>query len=150
MEPKVVCVERGGYAPLFIQRVKVVLLPKFGTNHMLHRLYMAACNRQSKQSLGGVARGQPPLGVSRPLTESVCHRLRLAGLGPGVDQGPVVLRLFWAGFEGRLLGCLCKSACRKVPFGEILHVFVFVTCKIIFSKYMWNLVIGKCICELVC
>jgi hypothetical protein len=34
---------------------------------------------------------------------------------------------------------------RKAPFHEIFDEFVFVTYKIIFSKYMLNLVSSKCI-----
>ena len=45
---------------------------------------------------------------------------------------------------------LCTNQRRKAPFGELLHVFVFVTYKIMFSKYMWNLVSSKCICDQDC
>jgi hypothetical protein len=33
---------------------------------------------------------------------------------------------------------LCANQHQKAPFNVLLHAFVFMSCKIIFSKYMWN------------
>ena len=84
-------------------------------------------------------------GVGHPLTVASHHHLYLAG--HGLDQycfpmgfSPVKL-IIWV---SPLF--LCASQHRKAPFGELFHVFVLMTCKIMFSKYMWNLVNSKCMC----
>jgi hypothetical protein len=42
---------------------------------------------------------------------------------------------------------LCANQRWKAPFDGLIHVFVFVTCKVIYSKYMWNSVNSKSICD---
>jgi hypothetical protein len=42
---------------------------------------------------------------------------------------------------------LCANQHWKAPFDGLFHVFVFVTCKVIYSKYMWNSVNSKSICD---
>jgi hypothetical protein len=42
---------------------------------------------------------------------------------------------------------LCVNQCWQAPFDGLFHVFVFVTCKVIYSKYMWNSVNSKSICD---
>jgi hypothetical protein len=81
-----------------------------------------------------------PLGVSRPLTKPPRHHLRVVGYGLDMDHSLVSALPDWVKLLGVSLVPLCVS--------EFLHVFVFVTCKTIFSKYMWNLVNSKCICVL--
>ena len=93
-----------------------------GARTELHRLCMEACHRQSKGGREAPIGGRPPLGVIHPLTMSSHHCLRVVGYGLDMDHR------------------------RKAPFSDFLHVFVFVTCKTISSKYMWNLVNSKGIC----
>jgi hypothetical protein len=43
---------------------------------------------------------------------------------------------------------LLRELTLESAFDGLFHVFVFVTCKAIYSKYMWNSVNSKCICDL--
>jgi len=63
--------------------------------------------------------------------------------GPGLLLGWYFARM--TKVAGRVY-CSFAQIRVKTPFGEIFHVFVFMTCKTIFSKYMWNFVNSKCIC----
>jgi hypothetical protein len=108
---------------------------------------MGACHRLSKGWLSSTDRGSPAIGVGRPLTEPPHHRLHVAGSGLDLDQSPVVLCPVCTKLMASPL-FLCANQCQKAPFAELFHVFVFVTCKIMLSKYMWNLVNSKCICAL--
>jgi hypothetical protein len=85
------------------------------------------------------------LGVGHPLTRPSHHRLLVVSSGVGLGRSSV----------GTLPGCfdfmdlfyllLCANQHREAPFSVFSHVFVYMSCKIIISKYMWNLVNGKCV-----
>jgi hypothetical protein len=90
---------------------------------------------------------RPALGSGWPLTEPPRHRLRMVGSGIDMDHCSVVFCPVWNVLVAVSLILLHKSVFGKCLLVKILHVFVFVTCKIIISKYMWNLVNSKCICD---
>ena len=93
------------------------------------------------------SRGErPPPRSGRPLTTASGQCLCVVGLGLVMGRYPMGFSHFesvW--WVSPLL--LCANQRRKAPFGELFHVFLFVTYKIMFSKYMWNLVNSKCICD---
>ena len=100
-----------------------------------------ACPHATARARGGREApigGLPPLGVYRPLTMSPRHRLHVMGYGLDMDHFSVVPCLVWVKLMASPL-FLCANQRQKAPFSEFLHVFVLVTCKIISSKYMWNL-----------
>jgi hypothetical protein len=79
------------------------------------------------------------------MTTASGHRLCVAGCWLDQDGFPMVLCPICINVIGVSL-FLCANQRREAHFGGLFHVFVFVTCKIMFSKYMWNLVNSKCIC----
>jgi hypothetical protein len=47
----------------------------------------------------------------------------------------------------RAFSILCANQRWKAPFYGLFHVFVFVTYKVVYSKYMWNPINSKSICD---
>ena len=77
-------------------------------------------------------KGQPPPDQA-PLPPPSCGRL---WAGPGLLLGWYFRpddESCWA-----FLLFVCANQSRKAPFSEMVHAFVFMSCKIITSKYMWN------------
>jgi hypothetical protein len=112
----------------------------------LHCLCMSPRNRRTKgwQRGAGGGSGDPR---GRPsLTRPSRHCLLMVSSGVGLAHSSVgtlprcfdLMDLFYL--------FICTNQRREAPFGVFSHVFVYMSCKIIISKYMWNLVNGKCVC----
>ena len=138
----VVCWERGG-TPLFIQEPRRCFVYSWRETLGCTALAWWHATARAKCGWAVPVGGRLPLGVSHPLTMATLHRLHMVGHGLYMDAYSMVFCPVCTKLMGFLF--LCANQHWKAPFGELFHVFVFVTYKITFSKYMWNLVSSKCL-----
>jgi hypothetical protein len=134
-----------GCAPLFIPELWRCICLSLAWRHRIHRLSMEPCHCERKEWLRGTREGAASP-RDRPVPDQAISPPPLCGglwVGHGLMPRGASPNLAW--FGGRLPCFFARISVWKAFFSGIFHVFVFVTCKIMFSKYMWNLVNSKCI-----
>jgi hypothetical protein len=141
------CVGEGGCAPLFILELWWCIYLSLARRHKIHWLNMEPCHRQRKEWPRGTReRAAAPRDGSVP-DQAISPPPLRGGLWARHGSVPQGASPNLAWFGGRLSYLFARIGVWKAPFGEIFHVFMLVTYKIMFSKYMWNLVNSKYICD---
>ena len=138
----VLCLE-GSSTLLFIIGVRWCVCLYLAQSTCSTAFYMPSCHRQMKKRLSGAKWGW--LTLDRTLSPPPSRGGLLSGCGLLLGWSFTQITLSDGPFH-LFFAHVCFALHRKAPSWCIFHVFVFMCCKIIISKYMWNLVNGECIC----